>query len=122
MHLLLHVIDCGGELVRPLSEAIADQQIACLIDRMLFLPPHQRVVDLLRARVDTHAQPQPAASWECERATRASVADLFAGYAPRVLDLLPRAGARVHEALRVEKGQRSLVDRLAAALKHRPVR
>src|SRR5262245_31689380 len=56
-HTLDVVIDCHGELIRPVAFAIANQQITALFGRALFLWAVPEVDEALDGRVEAHPQP-----------------------------------------------------------------
>ena len=56
-HALDVVVDRHGELIRPVAVAIADQEIAALLGRALFLRSVPEVDEALDGRLEAHPQP-----------------------------------------------------------------
>src|SRR4029450_1990438 len=56
-HALDVVIDRHGELIRPVAFAIADQEIAALLGRALFLWAVPEIDEALDGRLEAHPQP-----------------------------------------------------------------
>src|SRR6185436_20493621 len=55
------IVDGHGVLIGPVAEAIAHQQIAALLARILFLRPEDFVEEALGTRLDDHAPADVAA-------------------------------------------------------------
>ena len=74
--LFYEVIDGRRELIGPLADTIADEDVAALSRRVLCLRPEQAVVETLDPRIHTHADPAARAGAEATRAAVAIIAAL----------------------------------------------
>ena len=55
IYLLLPVVHCCGELIRPVSAPIANEQIAALPRRILRLPAKPPIIERFLARLHPHS-------------------------------------------------------------------
>jgi len=86
--LLTHVIDSHGKLVRPVSIAIAEEQIPALFRRCLLDAAERQIIELLGSRGEPDAKSPP---WPLTQSTLAAISVI-----PFACDPFPAAVTRIH--------------------------
>src|SRR5581483_7652629 len=123
---LLHVVDRGGELIRPVPLAIADDEVPALQMGALLLRSEPQIDEALDRRLQAHAQRHARTVVQPARAARAGIRELGIDAARRWSrrlrrgDVAARARARVDEPLRAKTLERARVDLAALALPRHP--
>jgi len=78
-HALDVVVDRHGELIRPVAVAIADQEIAALLGRALFLRAVPKIDEALHGRFEAHPQPDTGRIHESPLAAGTRITKLVVG-------------------------------------------
>ena len=73
IHVLFEIIDGHRELVRPVAIAIAQQQVAALVQRCLFKDAEQQIGEPLAARLELDAKTPPGGVGEATGAAMAVI-------------------------------------------------
>src|SRR5690349_12732810 len=113
------IVDGGDELIGPVAEAIAYQQIAALPARLLLLRPEAFVEEAFGARIDPDAPSHGAGQADLFFAAGVGIAPLSGSRLPAPgprFNLAARAGAAVDHLAIDQRLQRPSIDRIALAL------
>src|SRR5258708_5315376 len=109
------VVDGGGELVGPVAEPFANQDVTALLGRILFLRAENLVDECFNSGIHPHPPPDAVSQRQAPLTAPAGVAQ-FRRSEFDVLYLLPRAITRVDKPQRREDVHRFAIDRAALAL------
>ena len=115
---LAPVVHGDRELIRPVAEPVANQHVAALLRRRLFLPAEQRIFEHLDTRRQAHAPAEAVGQRQVAIAARAGIFQLAtrvrrgAGHRQRT----PCAVAGVDQSPVAQPAQCLVVDGLAVAL------
>ena len=110
------VVHGGGKLIGPVAVAVADQQIAALIDRPLLLRSVNQVVESFGGGRQAHTDASPFALGQLLVGTRPRISQLGTVCRGRLRDRAARAFARVEETAVAQHRERPLVDLSPIAL------